>query len=84
MNSHLVKDFYKEKLELLDNNINKLIDLYEKDIENNLLRDKLLEISNAIDIYNDTLLEINNETYIKNSEQKDLLKILLKKLYFIS
>ena len=84
MNSHLVKDFYKEKLELLDNNINKLIDLYEKDIENNLLRDKLLEISNAIDIYNDTLLEINNGTYIKNSEQKDLLKILLKKLYFIS
>ena len=68
-----VKKQFSDKLDKLKDNINTLIDQYENNLESTSLRDKIIDINNAIDIYNDNLLKTS-----KNSVEYGTAEILEK------
>ena len=80
---NIIKNNFKEKLNKLENNIYKLIDLFEKDIQSDNIRNNILDISNALDYYNETLLQIDEQRLSNFYSNKDILSVLLPKLYYI-
>lgn len=77
--SSIVKKQFSDKLDMLRDNINTLIDQYENNLESTSLRDKIIDINNAIDIYNDNLLKTS-----KNSVEygtSEILEALIPVLY---
>ena len=85
MNSKLeLKNNFNTKLNDLQENISKLIDLYENDIGSISIRNTIIDISNALDIYNETLLKIDNNTIGNYYSSKDILSIIIPKIYYLS
>ena len=75
----MLRHRFSDKIDRLKENINTLIDQYEDNLESTCLRDKIIDINNAIDIYNDNLLKIS-----KNSVEygtAEILEALIPVLY---
>ena len=80
---NIIKNNFKAKLIELENNIYKLIDLFEKDIQSDNIRNNILDISNALDYYNETILQTNDERLSNFYSNKDILSVILPKLYYL-
>lgn len=74
-----VSNIYTEKIEKLNKNMENTIYQWSKNIDNNIYRDKIINLFNTIDVLNEEL----SSNKIKNNDykDKDILNILIPILY---
>ena len=73
-----INNTYSEKIDNLNKNFSKIIYNWSKDIENNMYRDKIINLFNTIDVLNEELLKNQNR---ENYSDKDILDTLIPIIY---
>ena len=73
-----INNTYSEKIDNLNKNFSKIIYNWSKDIENNMYRDKIINLFNTIDVLNEELVKNQNR---ENYSDKDILDTLIPIIY---
>ena len=75
-----IHKIFDTKIDILKNNFSILLENWNNDINNPIYINKINDIFNALDVYNEN---INDIKHLKNCDNKDILSIIIPLIYGI-